>query len=325
MSDRSAMIELWTECNNLCSFCFLGDDNRFETNENKLKILHNANVILDKVIEKEQGDPLKAVGLIGGEFFQGQLSTKEIYDNFYSFCKRIFNLMNDGLVTDFWCYATLTIGDQKDLYTLIDLFDKTVNDKEKHTFWILVSYDTKGRYHTEERKQNFLYHLENLQKYPFIKFNTTSIMTEDFCQKVLSGELNLKEYTKKYKSTLFLKNGVLPNGTEDLDEFKRKMPWFLVKRKTFIKFLRKLKIEMPDFFNSTLQISLRADDMYNGIKFFNSEKDIQAKHRNKVTWDEPAEEYLPCGHTAMYQCYDDSDACCLCDYLNIKNGDTLTN
>ena len=323
MSDRSAMIELWTECNNLCDFCFLGEDNRYETDENKLKILHNACDTVDKIIEKEQGEPLKAIGLIGGEFFQGQLNTKEIYDGFYAFCEKIFKLVEQGLIRDFWCYATLTIGDQKDLYTLIDLFDKTVTDKEKHHFWVLVSYDTRGRYHTEERRQNFLYHLENLQKYSFVRFNTTSIMTEDFCQKVLSGEHDLREYAKKYKSTFFLKQGVIPRGMI-ADEWKEKYPWFLVKRRTYIRFLKKLKLEMPEYFNEVLEINLRADDMYNDIKYFNSADEITAKHRDKVTWNEPAEEYLPCGHIEMYRCYSDSQACCLCDYFAIKNGNLLT-
>ena len=75
-----------------------------------------------------------------------------VFIEFFKLCKQTLDLIEADKVRDFWCYCTLTIGDQKDLYELVDLFDKTITDKEKHKFWILVSYDTTGRFHIPERK-----------------------------------------------------------------------------------------------------------------------------------------------------------------------------
>ena len=140
-TEKSIMFELWTECNNLCKFCYLGKNNRYTADKDKIKNLKKVIKLLDEHFKKEE-DQYKAIGLIGGEFFQGQMRNPEVKKLFFDLCKHSFALINENKVRDFWCYCTLTIGDQEDLYEMVDLFDKTIIDKENHKLWILVSYDT---------------------------------------------------------------------------------------------------------------------------------------------------------------------------------------
>lgn len=307
------MLEPWTECNNFCTFCYLGEKNRNTPTSVKLKNLDAISKILYNkfFIANEQ---YKAIGLMGGEFFQGQMNDLIVKHRFFEITKQIFKYIEENKVRDFWCYCTLTIGDQKDLYELIDLFDQNVTDKEKHHFWILVSYDSWGRFNQPGKFENWDKHMLNLQKYPFIKFNITSILSQDFCEKVLTGSIKIKELQSKYKSKFFFKQ---PTGTlnyESKEEFSELNKRWFVKRKTFIDFLKKIKNEDEELFDEVLNIDLRADDILNDAF------DFELKHRDKETWVETDNETIDkCGHAKYYQCYSDSDACCVCDYLKIKN------
>ena len=311
INEQSIMVELWEECNNFCEFCFIDSFNKKTNDDIKLNNIQLAKDILNKINE-----PKKAFGLIGGEFFQGQLNTSFIKDSFYDLCKLIFDKMNNELIEDFWCCCTLTIGNQQDLYHLIDLFNKTIKNKEKHKFWILTSYDTKGRYTSKQKFDNWNNHMLNLQQYPFIKFNVTSILSQDFCEKVIKNKLNLNEFRQKYQCKLFFKQ---PTQTRcgKKEELNKKISWFFVKRKTFLEFLQKIKKDYTELFDEILNIDLRADTVYSEIRGI---KEIDPHIRNKETWDETDSDYnAKCGHIINYQCYSDSDACCLCDYLKIKN------
>jgi hypothetical protein len=316
MSEVSMQFELWKQCNNFCDFCYLGDENKFVSEETKLANLEKVNGLIDNYFSKET-EQIKAIGFLGGEFFQGQINTPAIRENFYNLFKKCFRLIEEDRIRDLWCYCTLTIGDQKDLYELVDLFDTMITDKTKHHFWIQVSYDVQGRFNQPGKFENWNYHMLNLQKYPFIRFNVTSILTESFIQAVLSGELDLNKFQEKYKNHFFLKQANLI-GNDTKQQTLEKMPWFFPKRKSYLQFLRKLKNENLFLFNELLNISLRSDYMYNSLEGQDLE-DITPDIRNKETWEEYSLKTNPkCGHVDLYQCYSDSDACCLCDYFKIK-------
>lgn len=312
ITDKSMMFELWTECGNNCKFCYLGEKNKYTSDEDKLENIHKvSNIIVNRLIE--DSDQYKAIGLIGGEFFQGQMRNPEVNKAFFKLCEQIFQVIEEDRVRDFWCYCTLTIGDQEDIYKLIDLFDKTITDKEKHKFWILVSYDTYGRFHTEKMKENWEKHMLAFQKYPFIKFNVTSILSNDFCEKVVSGEHDLVKFKEKFKCTYFFKQPTKTFDENSNAEFAAKLPNWFVKRKTYIEFLKKVKAVDLEMFNEILNIEQRADDLMTSLS------DYEVAHRNKETWEETGMAVNPkCGHVINYQCYADSDACCLCDYFKVK-------
>lgn len=320
MSDISMQFELWKQCNNRCKFCYLAEESIFVPEKVKLENLRKVGLIIDEYFNTHS-EQIKAVGFLGGEFFQGQMDTDAIKHDFYELCKKCFKLIDEDRIRDFWCYCTLTIGDQKDLYKLVDLFDSLVKDKEKHHFWIQVSYDTEGRFNQPGKLENWNYHMLNLQKFPFIRFNVTSIMTEDFLQKVLSGELDLAKFQEKYKNHFFLKQGNII-GDMTKEQIVEKFPWFFPKRKTYLDFLHKLKKENPILFDELLNISFRSDFMYNSLEN-QDERTLTPYVRDKETWEESGMDPLKCGHMQMYQYYADSDACCLCDYFKIKDKEDL--
>ena len=321
MSDVSMQFELWKQCNNCCEFCYLAGQNRYTPEEMKLENIEKVNILIDEYFNNNS-EPIKAIGFLGGEFFQGQIDTQKVRKEFYDLCKKCFKLIEEDRIRDFWCYCTLTIGDQKDLYELVDLFDSMITNKEKHKFWIQVSYDTKGRFNPPSKFDNWSYHMLNLQKYPFVEFNVTSIMTEAFLQEVLTNKLNLNEFQKKYKNHFFLKQANSPH-LENKETALKRMPWFFPKRKTYLEFLTKLKKESPVLFKELLDITLRADYMYNSLE--DVEKGIiDPQIRDKKTWHESHNEYIEkCGHVRNYQCYADSDACMLCDYFRVKDNDDV--
>ena len=295
--------------------CYLGKENRKTEDAKKLKNVKDVQDIIANTFTTDL-EQYKAIGLIGGEFFQGQLRNPEVKQEFFKLAKQIFDLIEKDQVRDFWCYCTLTIGDQEDLYELVDLFDKMITDKSKHDFWVLVSYDTWGRFYVPGRKENWEKHMLKLQTYPYIRFNVTSILSQDFCEKVLSGEHDLIKFREKFKiNSFFFKQ---PTHTSDYNSKEAMMAafpnWYL-KRKTYIKFLEKLKSEDLRLFENVLNIVQRADDI------LHSDDGYTTQHRDKITWEETGMDVNPkCGHIENYQCYSDSDACCLCDYFKIKDG-----
>ena len=66
-------------------------------------------------------------------------------------------LKDNGYVKNVWIYATMTIGDQKDLYDSLEKF------KDKKDFWILTSYDTMGRFHTQKMTKSVSFQKHFLQ------------------------------------------------------------------------------------------------------------------------------------------------------------------
>ena len=169
--------ELWEECNNNCSFCYLGERNKHTPNEKKLHNLEKVKqTILDKSLYTEKG--IDCLAYIGGEFFQGQLNTPEIKSAFMDIMKITSDLISNGTIKETWICATLTIGNQDDLYETLELFP----DKSK--VWILTSYDTIGRFHTPKMLNDWKQNLINLRyKFPELKINCTSILTDDFITK----------------------------------------------------------------------------------------------------------------------------------------------
>ena len=113
---KSFQWELWQYCNSLCDFCYRGEENRIHNKERQIRSLTDLNLSIDHMDFNKYNN----ISLIGGEFFQGQLDDPEIHDMFFQAVKRIFQLYIDKKIGSIWLTCTLTIGNQKDLYDLID-------------------------------------------------------------------------------------------------------------------------------------------------------------------------------------------------------------
>lgn len=306
MNSKQLQFELWQECNSQCKFCYLGKDNLYTPNEIKLNSLHNA---YDMISKNDTFNNYDTLSYLGGEFFQGQLNTKEIKTAFYDLMKKSAELFNNGTIKNFWIYATLTVGDQTELYDIINMFDHT-----REGFWILTSYDVYGRYHTQKMFNNWDYHMKNIHKlYPNIYFNTTSILSGQFIEEYLDNKINLNEFSEKYHTSFFFKQPGTGNMTKE--DFNKKVPGFLPKRSQFLKFLAKFKNQEHEMlWDKLFNIQYRADMLYRN--FNDSDRQMLPYKRLKKQKQEEiasAEQIGDCGHVISYRCYIDSDKCCLCD------------
>ena len=308
---KELQLELWHECNSGCKFCYLKGYNGIASNDLKIYALKQAiKTISDLSLYTEKG--YNVLGYIGGEFFQGQQNTEEIRQLFLELMDKTNWLRNNGYIDSVWIYATMTIGDQKDLYTTLERFDT------KKNFWLLTSYDTIGRFHTQKMEDNWKYHMKNISKlYPDIRFNITSILTGDLLDKYIRDEISFKKMQEEYKSTFFFKQcGTFQNKT--IKEVNEELPNFIPRRDQFLNFLKKFyKEESKDMWDRLMNIDYRADALYRMYDTFG--RNMVLYTRNKETGVEECkgtEEYHlnpKCGHMTTYQAYCDSDECMLCD------------
>lgn len=338
---KSFQWELWQYCNSLCDFCYLGEENRIHNKARQMQSLVDLNLAIDHMDFNEYNN----ISLIGGEFFQGQLADKEIHDKFFETIKRIFQLYLDKKIGSMWITCTLTLGEQKDLYELLDLAESMkIFPKEEYGasgIWLCTSWDAAGRFHSSKMRENWEYHMKNIKrKYPWIKLNTTIILQQAFIDMYLEDKFRAKNFMEEFNTTLFFKQcGIPPFEPEDLNLPKninihttdpiehakvmdivkitaKKMVndkfTFFPTRKSFLKFLVKFRKEDSECYDRLFNIIYRSDELHRN--FIRNEHDI-SNHRYKTETgpEETGKETLPCGHTETYAAYIDSNHCCICD------------
>lgn len=320
--------ELWQTCNNGCKFCFNKEMACKLVPEQQVQSLQAVYNDLDNIVAKHNGD--LSIELIGGEFFQGQLSTREVSDLFFSVIHKIKDLADKKLIKQVVIFVTLTIGDQKDLFKTIEIL--TTNKNPDFEVWISTSYDTRGRFTNTQKLDTWRNTMSKLAEMKNIHLNTTIIFTQDFVEKILSGQLKLDEFIKKYNTTLFFKHP-MPNlintmSREKLDRLNltekevyvlakrqclKDTPWFLPKRNDALAVMCKLK-ELG-LLSKFMDLNLRADNLF---RQYNEERGWDKTIRDKEHCVESFDEELnDCGHLIPYMCYADSDRCIICDKENL--------
>ena len=320
--------ELWQTCNNNCEFCFNKELAWNLVPKQQEKALQAVLNDLDNVVAKHNGD--LSIELIGGEFFQGQLSTQNVRDLFFSVIYKLKDLADKKLIKQVVLFVTLTIGDQKDLFKTLDIL--TENKQEQFEVWVSTSYDTRGRFNTQQKLDNWEKNMLLLAGRNDILRNTTIIFTQDFVEKVLSGWLNLKDFIMKYKTTVFFKHpmpGLINTMTKEKlgianlseqevykiakKECLKSMPWFLPKRSDAIQVM--FKLSELGLLSKFMDLDLRADNLFRQYNENTGwDKTIRDKGQNIESFDE---EVSSCGHLIPYRCYADSDKCIICDKENI--------
>ena len=311
MMKKSIQFELWHECNNLCKMCFLGLENRVTPKATKIKSLKDA---INKT-KTFQGD---IIALIGGEFFQGQIADPNVHELFYVLISLIINKLNKQEISTAWVTATLTDKTPKDLLEFLN-YVKTTWNGNGHLV-ICTSYDVIGRFHVEQKRLNWE---ENMLLIPTIdnriELNTTMILTGALIDSYLKNEISFLDFTTKYDTGLMLKH---PNSGPylTLAEMEKALPSFVPERRKTILFFKKLKLKEPFIFNTRLfNVNLRADECVkrNNDGFSYSDKRDKIG-TNEYTLGFYETKTMECGHSELYRCYIDSDACMKCDFLEVK-------
>lgn len=308
---KQLQFEVWKTCNSRCTFCYLDKTNLYTSNSKKLE---NLNKIINIVSDIQIYKIYDTIALIGGEFFQGQLNTEEIKTKFFELIDLLVKMSNLGYIKTIWISATLTLGLQEDLYNTLNKLDKG-----KAEYWILTSYDTIGRFHTKKMFETWEYHINKIHTdYPRCNLNTTMILTGDLITKYLNESFSFNTFQKKYNTSLFLKLGAIPDNTyKSKQEMNDKVTNFFPKRKDFLNFLKKIKIENSLLYEKLFNIKYRADTLYCEYKDkeFVSERNKETKMES---YDSTVDYIMDCGHLSLYKIYIDSDKCALCDKLSIE-------
>ena len=348
LGKKSFQWELWQCCNNICKFCYLGKDNRHTNKERQLKSLAD----LKQALENLDFDKYNNISLIGGEFFQGQLEDPDVRRAFFEIIQMICDFYANKKIGSVWLAATLTIGDQADLYETVDMFDKAgVRPHEAYGssgLWICTSWDAQGRFHTEKSQQNWEFHMKNLGvKYPWIKKNTTIIIMQKLCENYLSGKFVPHKFMDEFGTSLFYKvPGITQQCFDGTEEMEGILAWanagkvdeylstvkakinddcgfqFFPDRKTFRKFLVKYAKDDADTFNKLFNIEFRADELHRN---FNEEEETFDAERHKDSNFESSAS-TECivnpncliaddnlKHVTNYATYSDCNACMMCD------------
>ncbi len=164
MNVRALQFEIWNNCNNNCDFCYLKESRVISSPEQQI-----ANIKKVKQIIEQEIQGYNAVGLAGGEFFQGQL--KYCKNEFFDLLK--FICAQD--IKELWLAAILIDENQDDLWETLDLLPK---DKR---ILLCTSYDTIGRFHTAEQEEQWFKNIKRVaEKYSHVVLHTQTIITQHF-------------------------------------------------------------------------------------------------------------------------------------------------
>lgn len=313
---KTLQFELWQECNNGCTFCYLGPEgNRRTPKEVKINSLHNAIERVDQFDPKEY----QCLAYIGGEFFQGQLNDPDVRKPFFELMQKTADLYNADKLEQVWITATLTIGKQEDMYETLRLF------KDCRNVWITTSWDSIGRFKTDKMKANWEYHMKHLREvFPEIKINTTIILTDDIISDYLDDKFTFEEWGNTWGTTLFFKQPApFFSVQNDFNDYMQKknmcnemLPGFFAERSKFIKFLTKFASqESPNMWSRLFNIEYRADTLIRNFNDGSSRKNTRFKGTAKEVDDVDA---MPCGHPFVYCAYAKSNKCMMCDKINIS-------
>ena len=215
---KSLQFELWRECNNLCKMCFLGLENRTTPKATKLESLQEA---IDMTLDFNG----EIIAIIGGEFFQGQINDPEVHKKFYEFVSIVINKLNKEEIKSSWVTATLTDEKPKHLVEFLDYVKKNWNGNG--TLFICTSYDTIGRFHTEQKRLNWMENMDLIHKTdPRIKLNTTMILTNDLMETYLNNKIDFTDFSLKFNTSLMIKH---PNSGpyKSLKRMEQALPNFV--------------------------------------------------------------------------------------------------
>ena len=280
-------IRPWLDCINNCTFCSLQDRSRKTSLEQK-KIRLNKTSELVKTLDA------KTIGLIGGDFFEGQLKGCE---------KEWVGLLETLLKTQAQILITANLIHEQ--YFL----DETIGLLKKRLL-LCTSYDELGRFHTKQARDNWFAQIERLHNLG-VNIFCTCIPTQDFLEAQIyeqpKAETKLPAWLNINLCDPHL--GVdwyihIDKNTYHEHLIKENTLFNLPKRKTAIQWMKQnpsAALRYADYNNT------HSDTIYGFDKNNMFIKEI-GERLNSRDFVNPA-----CGHPFFSQCYADSNQCMMCD------------
>ena len=292
LNSRFLQLVLWVDCNSHCAFCLnqRGLSNK-DFKEDKIANIKKALNIV-KTINQDQYD---FIGIIGGEFFQGQI-TEEVVPYYQKLVNEIKNKIDQKYIKKLFIASSL-MGPNN-----YDEFQKYFSIFDKSEIMLCTSYNVWGQfgYFPESNWQaNYKKFIDN-----DYQLHIEIIASESNLQKIINKELNLLPWVRNNIRIDFLRPIDFVNKPKD------KFPQFFPKRETFIKFLMFLEVNFPTMLNDFMSLKQRASLLYN----FTFDQHVQRKEE----FDEGEGSLMHCGHSEMFRAYIDSDSCMACDILSFN-------
>lgn len=265
-------VRLWNDCYNNCTFCSLKDKTH------KWTSIEDKKARINKLLKLEEDK----IGLIGGEFFEGQLRGVE---------KEWFNMIRNIRCDKLFITANL-INQQY-------LLEETLLARPDILF--CTSYDTVGRFKNEIQKINWLNRVNSLPNVFCTIIPTQDMIEDPFIDKIKCG-INLCEpylgieWYKQIDKAHYHENLIRDNELFNLPKRKDLLAW-ISKHKNVLNLMKNYE---ATHFDTILGFDEHNNFCYESYNRF--------KDNNFIA---------ECGHPYFSRCYADSDKCLCCDLEEI--------
>ena len=259
-------VRLWNDCYNNCSFCSISNKSITKLEDKRERI--------NKLNQLKKSK----IGIIGGEFFEGQLKGVE----------------------EEWLNMVKSIG-CNELFITANLINEQYLLKEtlevRPDILICTSYDTVGRFKNEGQKYTWLNRVNSLKNVFCTIIPTEDALNDKFIDKINCG-INLCEphlgidWLKFVDKENYHNHLIEENKIFNLPKRNDLLKW-LLKHPKILNMMKKYKV---NHFGTILSFDDKNDFIYECCDRFDDKNFMSV-----------------CGHPHFSKCYADSDRCLLCD------------
>lgn len=296
---------IWSNCSNKCDFCLI-EKHYYRTPD---QMVHYLQEVIDNIkIQDWKNKFSDGISLLGGELYF--ITDKTVQDKFMELIDVIIEYVLKVSRNPNCKYSTVTNGiyEPSFLYRVIDRIIEKVGIQYID---VNFSYDLKYRFHSEEARKLCLQNIIDFHKRYNYRIGVQMILTQYLIDMINNDEFSIDKWQNEIAPGSILEF-LYPHRIHTgciLNDFN-------FKRNDFIKFMYKLYHENEEnFFNFVSSVRHSSVFKYTGL-YVDDNGNI---HSEPVLSDGKEIINPVCNHSALYQCYADSDKCMLCDLNNIVN------
>lgn len=299
--DNKHMVQysLWPDCVNKCKFCLT--KNRATTN--KEYKLNNIRLIRENIRTIDWENQFAyGVSLLGGELYI--IKDPELQDAFLQLIDDIIEVVLLPHKTTKFSTVTNGMYNPTFLYKVMDKIVAATGGAQRLD--VNFSFDLKYRYHSEKSKELALKNINDFHKRYNYTVGVQMILTQYVIDLWKAGQFDPLTLTEKLFPDNIL-TFLYPHPTRE----SKNLPDFNFKRKDFLDFMKFLKVRDPRGYRNFIHSVKNSQSFkYTGI----IDKSLETGAGAPPELADGKEVLSPkCGHSLLYQCYADSDRCCLCD------------
>lgn len=253
--------ELWKQCSFGCKFCY---NQGFTKTFNKLQNLQR---VID-IMNSEEADQYDEFGIIGGEFFNGEISNKQVHKKFYELIDIMIDKLQKYKAKRCLVATSLMFEDSTEWL----VFCKYLNDHSvTNRFLICTSFDIEYRF-DEKKIDNWLVNMHLTKAlYPDINLHVEMILTQFLIDSIMNDDFNIKQFEEGLQCRVDYAMPLCPYSYKykNKQEMQKALPGFFPTRDSFLKFLQYMYENQ--YFNrqnihELISADLHSDTCYMGFK-----------------------------------------------------------